>query len=154
LFCMSARSLNLVHLIGNLTRDPELRYTPKGSAVCDFGMATNRYWTTSEGERQEEAEFHNIVAWGKLAELCSQLLRKGRKVYIQGRLHTRTWDDEQGQRHWKTEVVAEEMIILDSNRVEDYATPGEKAPAPVTGEETSPDEGYDVAGDISGDVPL
>lgn len=117
---MSARSLNQVQLIGNLTRDPELRYTPKGAAVCDFGVATNRSWVTAEGESQEESEFHNVVAWGKLAELCSQLLRKGRKVFIQGRLRTRSWEDDSRQKHWKTEIVAEEMMILDSKRVEDF----------------------------------
>jgi len=134
---MSARSLNLVQLIGNLTRDPELRYTPKGAAVCDFGVATNRSWVTAEGGAQEESEYHNVVAWGKLAELCSQLLRKGRKVYIQGRLRTRSWEDASGQKHWKTEIVADEMIILDSKRVEDYGgeTPSVKPSEPSPSEE-------------------
>ena len=87
---MSSRSLNKVQLIGNLTRDPELRYTPQGTPVCTFGLATNRSWMPTDGkERQEEVEFHNIVAWSKLAELCGELLAKGRKVYIEGRLQTR-----------------------------------------------------------------
>lgn len=92
-----ARSLNRVQLIGNLTRDPELRYTPSGSAVCTFGIATNRTWTTDSGEKREEVDFHNIVAWRKLAELCSQFLTKGRKVYVEGRLSTRSWTGQDGQ---------------------------------------------------------
>src|SRR4030043_606577 len=103
---MASRSLNKVMLIGNLTRDPELRYTPSGTAVCTFGMATNRTWTTADSnERQEEAEFHRIVAWQKLAELCSQLLFKGRKVYVEGRLQTRNWTSADGQERTTTEVV-------------------------------------------------
>lgn len=110
------RSINKALIIGNLTRDPEMRYTPQGHAVTSFGVATNREWTTN-GERKEATEFHNVVAWGKLAELCSQLLAKGRKVYIEGRLQTRTWDDQNGVKHYKTEIVADEMVILDSRPV-------------------------------------
>jgi len=88
----SRASLNKVMLIGNLTRDPEMRYTPSGAAVCTFGMATNRYYTASDGEKKEETEFIKIVSWNKLAELCSQLLTKGRKVYVEGRLQTRNWE--------------------------------------------------------------
>lgn len=114
---MSARSLNKVMLIGNLTRDPELRYTPKGTAVCSFGLATNRSWMPSDAtERREETEFHRIVAWNKLAELCSQLLTKGRKVYIEGRLQTRSWESPEGEKRQSTEIVAEDMVILDSRR--------------------------------------
>lgn len=109
-----ARSLNKVQLIGNLTRDPELRYTPSGAAVCTFGMATNRSWTTDTGEKHEEPDFHNIVAWNKLAELCSQLLVKGRKIYVEGRLSTRSWTSQDGQQRSRTEVVIEDMILLDS----------------------------------------
>jgi single-strand DNA-binding protein len=85
-----ARSLNRAQLIGNLTRDPELRYTPSGTAVCSFSIATNRNWTTDTGEKKEEVEFHRIVAWNKLAELCSQFLTKGRKVFVEGRITTRS----------------------------------------------------------------
>ena len=114
---MSARSLNKVMLIGNLTRDPELRYTPNGAAVCSFRVATNRSWTPSDGgERKEETEFHRIVTWNKLAELCSQLLSKGRKVYVEGRLQTRSWETPEGEKRYSTEVVAEDMVILDSRR--------------------------------------
>ena len=91
-----ARSLNRVQLIGNLTRDPELRYTPQGTGVCTFGLATNRSWTTDTGDKKEEAEYHKIVAWNKLGELCSQLLSKGRKVYVEGRLSTRSWTGQDG----------------------------------------------------------
>jgi single-strand DNA-binding protein len=116
---MSSRSLNKVMLIGNLTRDPELRYTPQGSAVCSFGLATNRSWMPSEGgERREETEFHRIVAWNKLAELCSQLLTKGRKVYVEGRLQTRSWESPEGEKRQSTEIVAEDMVLLDSRRPE------------------------------------
>ena len=112
---MATRSLNKVILIGNLTRDPELRYTPSGTPVCSFGLATNRSWTTSgSSEKQEETEFHSVVAWSKLAELCAQLLAKGRKVYIEGRLQTRSWESANGEKRTKTEIVAEDMIILDS----------------------------------------
>ncbi len=109
-----ARSLNKVTLIGNLTRDPELRYTPAGAAVCTFGLATNRQWVTESGEKKEEVEFHRIVAWNKLAELCAQLLKKGRKVYVEGRLQTRKWQAQDGSERSSVEVVISDMIILDS----------------------------------------
>lgn len=114
-----ARSLNRVQLIGNLTRDPELRYTPNGTAVCSFGIATNRNWTTDQGEKHDEAEFHKIVAWNKLAELCSQFLVKGRKVFVEGRLATRTWQAQDGTPRTSTEVIISDMILLDSKRPED-----------------------------------
>ena len=111
-----ARSLNKVQLIGNLTRDPELRYTPNGNAVCTFGLATNRTWTTDSGEKREEVDFHRIVAWNKLAELCSQFLTKGRKVYVEGRLSTRNWTGQDGSQKSTTEVVIDDMILLDSKQ--------------------------------------
>ncbi len=114
---MSSRSLNKVMLIGNLTRDPEMRYTPNGAGVCSFGLATNRSWASGDGgERKEETEFHRIVAWNKLAELCAQLLTKGRKVYIEGRLQTRNWEGPEGEKRNATEIVAEDMVLLDSRR--------------------------------------
>lgn len=109
---MATRSLNKVLLIGNLTRDPELRYTPQGTAVSTFGVATNRSWTTDTGEKHEEAEFHTIVVWNKLAEICSQFLAKGRQVYIEGRLSTREWEAQDGTKRRTTEVVANEVIFL------------------------------------------
>jgi len=109
---MSTRSLNKVMIIGNLTNKPELRYTPQNHAVTSFGVATNRNWNDSDGQNQESTEFHNIVAWNKLAELCAQLLEKGDKVYIGGRLQTRTWDDQDGHKNYKTEIVCEDMLVL------------------------------------------
>lgn len=111
---MSTRSLNRVTLIGNLTRDPELKYTPTGTAVCTFGLATNREWTDSSGQKQEGAEFHRIVAWGKLGEICSQLLVKGQKVFVEGRLQTRQWKTQDGSDRQVTEIVIEEMIALNN----------------------------------------
>ena len=110
-----ARSLNRVQLIGNLTRDPELRYTPQGTAVCSFGMATNRSWTTESGEKRDEADFHRIVAWNKLAELCSQFLTKGKKVFVEGRLSTRNWNAQDGTQKTTTEIIISDMILLDSS---------------------------------------
>ena len=111
-----SRSLNKATLIGNLTRDPELRFTPQGAAVCTFSVATNRQWNTESGEKKEDVEFHRIVAWNKLAELCAQLLAKGRKVYVEGRLQTRSWDGKDGVKRSSTEIVISSMIILDSKR--------------------------------------
>lgn len=130
---MSVRSLNKVILIGNLTRDPELRYTPAGTAVCTIGLATNRTWTTQSGETKEETEFHRIVAWNKLAELCAQLMSKGRKVYVEGRLATHSWTGQDGSAKTTTEIVIEDMILLDSRKVikeEDGSKPAEPS-APV-----------------------
>jgi single-strand DNA-binding protein len=106
------KSLNKVQLIGNLTRDPELKYTPSGAAVATFTVATNRQWTTDQGEKKEVGDFHRIVAWGKLAEICGQLLKKGRKVYVEGRLQTRSWEAD-GVTKYMTEVVISDMILLD-----------------------------------------
>lgn len=136
---MASRSLNKVILIGNLTRDPELRYTPNGTAVCTFGLATNRAWTTQTGETKEETEFHRIVAWNKLGELCSQLLAKGRKVYVEGRLATRSWTAADGAQRTSTEIVIEDMIILDSKRVVREGEGGEMHGASgVDGEKQQP----------------
>lgn len=111
---MSVRSLNKVLLIGNLTRDPEIRHTANGASVASFGIATNKSWKTPEGEIQESTEFHNVVAWGKMAEICQQLLAKGMKVYLEGSLNTRSWEDDSGTTKYKTEVRLDEMILLDS----------------------------------------
>ena len=106
------RGLNKVILIGNLGRDPEVRFTPSGKPVTSFSLATNRNWVSADGERHDETEWFNVVAWGNLAEICNQHLSKGQKVYVEGRLQTRSWEDENGQKHFRTEVVANEMIIL------------------------------------------
>ncbi len=111
---MSARSLNKVQLIGNLTREPEMRYTTGGTPVVTFGLATNKSWKDQNGDVKEIAEFHNIVAWNKMAEICQQLLAKGMKVYIEGSLSTRSWEAEDGSTRYKTEVRVDDMILLDS----------------------------------------
>lgn len=108
--------LNKVMLIGNLTRDPEVRTTPQGTAVATFSLATNLRWTNQAGERQEKTEFHAIVAWRRLADIAGQYLHRGSKIYLEGRLQTRSWDDAQGQKHWRTEVVADNLIMLDRER--------------------------------------
>ena len=113
---MANRSLNKVMLIGNLTRDPDLKYTPSGTAVCNLGLATNRSWATKTGEQQEKVSFHRLVAWGKLAEICSQFLFKGKQIYVEGRLETRQWQEEDGHQRQTTEVVISEMIMLGSSR--------------------------------------
>lgn len=106
------RGLNKIMVIGNMGRDPELRYTPSGKPVTSFSLASSRSWTAPNGERREETEWFNVVAWGGLAEICNQKLFKSQQVYIEGRLHTRSWDDDNGQRHFRTEIVASDMIIL------------------------------------------
>lgn len=107
-------SLNKVLLIGNLTRDPELRSTSSGQSVANLGLATNRVWKDpATGERKEAAEFHNIVVWRRLAEIAGQYLRKGSKIFIEGRLQTRSWQDQSGNKKYMTEIVAENMQMLD-----------------------------------------
>lgn len=109
-----AKDLNKAMIIGNLTRDPELRTTPNGQQVASFGVATNRQWKNANGETQEQAEFHNIVVWGKLAEICNQYLSKGRRAYFEGRLQTQQWEGQDGAKKQRTEIVADDMILLDS----------------------------------------
>lgn len=108
-----SRGLNKVLIIGALGSEPEMRYTPSGKPVTSFSVAVSRGWRTSEGERKEATEWFNVVSWGNLAEICNQHLRKGSQVYIEGRLQTRSWDDSSGTKHFRTELVANEMIILD-----------------------------------------
>lgn len=110
------RGLNKVMIIGYLGRDPEMRYTPSGRPVTSFSVATSRTWTSAEGERREETEWFNVVAWGTLAEICKTHLSKNQQVYIEGRLQTRGWEDETGKKHFRTELVANEMILLGDRR--------------------------------------
>lgn len=105
--------LNKVMLIGNLTRDPEVRTTPQGVPVASFGLATNLTWKDQSGNRQTKAEFHNIVAWRKLGETCGQYLKRGSKVFVEGRLQTRSWDDQSGNKKYRTEIILDSMIMLD-----------------------------------------
>ena len=106
-------SLNKVMIIGNLGSDPEMRFTPNGNPVTSFRAATNRVFTTPEGERKEETEWFAVVAWGRLAENCNQFLTKGQRVYIEGRLHTNTWESQDGQKHSRPEIRANRVIFLD-----------------------------------------
>jgi single-strand DNA-binding protein len=119
---MASKSLNRVVLMGNLTRDPELKYTPQGTAVCTFGLATNRGWTTATGEIKEDVQYHRIVAWQKLAELCAQLLKKGRKVYLEGRIVYRTYTGKDGQERQSTEIIMSDFIVFDDRRTGDTVT--------------------------------
>jgi len=117
------KSLNKVQLIGNLTRDPELKYTATSLAICTFTIATNRSWTTSDtSEKKEEVDFTRIVSWSKLAEICGQLLKKGRKVYVEGRLSNRSYEDKEGVTKYISEVVINDMILLDSKPAGDATT--------------------------------
>lgn len=109
---MASRSLNRVMLIGNLTRDPELKYTPAGTAVCTFGIATNRSWTTNDGQIKEETQFHRVVAWQKLAELCGKLLSKGRKIYMEGRITYRTFTGKDNVQRTVAEIVLDDFIVF------------------------------------------
>lgn len=109
---MARGSVNKAILIGNLGDAPEIRYLPSGQGVANFRIATNRSWNDREGNRQERTEWHNIVAWGKLAEICEKYLKKGDAVYIEGRIETRSWEDNTGQKRYTTEVVAQEMTML------------------------------------------
>jgi len=109
-------SLNKAQIIGNITRDPEIHETKTGKKVCTIGVSTNRRWKNVDGEQKEAAEFHHVVCWGKLAELAEKFLKKGVKVFFEGRLQTRSWEDEAGQKHNRTEIIAQEMLILDWNK--------------------------------------
>lgn len=109
--------LNKVMIIGRLTRDPELKTTPNGTSVCQLGLATNYVYTNQQtGQKVEQVEFHNAVLWRKLAEIASQYLKKGRRVYIEGRLQTRSWDGQDGKKNYRTEIVVDNMIMLDGGR--------------------------------------
>jgi single-strand DNA-binding protein len=152
-----AGSLNRVMLIGRLTRDPELRFTPSGTAVCQLALATNRYGQDQSGERKEFTDYHDVVVWNqgnrKLAELCSQYLQKGRLVYVEGRLQTRSWDDQAtGQKRYRTEVNASDVQFLDSRQ--DGAPPagGGEQGAPAQRGGAAPFEG---GGDVDpDDIPF
>lgn len=113
------RSVNKVIIIGNLTRDPELKQTQNGQAVTTFGIATNREWITTGQERKKSTEFHEVVAWARLAEICNQYLRKGKLVYLEGYLKTRSWEAENGEKRFRTEIVLQDMIMLEKRAKEE-----------------------------------
>ena len=126
-----AGSLNKVILIGNVGRDPEMRYLQSGEPGTTFSLATNRRWSGQDGQPREETEWHNIVAWRKLAEQCNEYLSKGRKVYIEGRLQTRSWDGPDGQKRYRTEIVANTMMMLDQRPREGGTGLGDDREAPA-----------------------
>jgi single-strand DNA-binding protein len=140
------RSVNKVILIGNLTRDPELRQTPSGQAVCTFSIATNREWITRDGGKHSLTEYHDLVAWAKLAEICSTHLRKSKLIYVEGYLKTRSWEATDGVKKFKTEIVIQDLIILDRKDHTSYSS-----------EEFIPQEGMDTPagnGDIDANLGL
>lgn len=130
------QSLNRAELIGNVTRDPELKSLPSGQSVCSFSIATNQEWKDKEGNKQTRAEFHNIVTWGKLAEICASMLARGTRVFVAGRLQTRDWEGKDGTKHQRTEIVADEMIALSSLKAKE-----------TTIEQTTPKDSLDSYSD-------
>jgi len=161
---MATRSMNKAMLIGNLTRDPQLRYTGKGTPVASFSLATNRSWTPADGgERVEEVEYHNIVAWSKLAEICDQLLGKGDQVFCEGRLQTREWQGDDGQDRRTTEVVIDNMILLtsrsgkagdDSNYSGGSSSSKKSKSSKSAKSKAAPTDSVGDAEDISDDIPF
>jgi len=131
-------SLNRATILGNVTRDPDMKYTPNGQAVCHLGVATNRRWKTPSGEMQEKVEFHDVTLWRNLAEITSQYVKKGQKVYLEGRIETRNWEAPDGTKRQKTEIVADNLIML-SNKGDHSAS---VAPSPAS---TSEGAGVDKA---------
>ncbi len=132
-----ARSLNKVMIIGHLGRDPEMRYTPSGKPVTTFTVATGRLWKSSDGEQHSETEWFNVVAWGSLAERCKNYLSKGQQVYVEGRLQTRKWDDNEGTKHVSIEIVANEMLML-GERKDSYNNQNGDSSLPEETEEEFP----------------
>jgi len=146
-------SLNKVMLIGNLGRDPEVRFTPDGSPVATFSLATGEVWTDKSGTRQERTEWHNIVAWNKLADLAKRYLSKGRQVYIEGRIRTREWDDRDGNKRRTTEIIALQMVLLGSRPQGGEAATA--VPQPVQkGAPAEIDQGLGDAGITDDDIPF
>jgi single-strand DNA-binding protein len=148
-------SLNKVLLIGRLGKDPEIRYTPDGAPVANFSLATSDFWTDKGGTRQERTEWHNIVAWNKLADLSKRFLAKGRQVYIEGRLRTREWDDRDGNKRRTVEVIASQLVLLGS-RPEGMDSGGGSAPRPNTTRTPaeSSDESLGEPGITDDDIPF
>ena len=132
---MASRSLNRITVIGNLTRDPELKYTPAGTAVCTFSIATNRSWTTNDGQTKEEVQYHRVVAWQKLAELCGKLLNKGRKVFAEGRMTYRTYTGKDGIQRTIAEIVLDDFIVFGEGRKMTETGPTDKKVATISANE-------------------
>lgn len=143
-------SVNKVILIGNLGADPELRFTPAGRALVNFRMATSRQWTSRDGERQEETEWHRLVAWDKLAEICGKYLKKGMPVYVEGRIQTRSWEDQSGTKRYATEIVASDMRMLSSRHDSDSSGSGSSS----TSSSTAPPEDLPSTFEADDDLPF
>ena len=133
---MSSKSVNKCLIIGNLGGDPQLRHTTSGTPVCNFTVATNESWTNKEGVREERTEWHRVIAWRKLAEICHEYLRKGSPVYIEGKLQTRSWEDQSGHKHYCTEIIAGEMVMLGGGE----SAPAQQAPEEYPRSAESPNE--------------
>lgn len=133
-------TVNKVILIGRLGKDPELKYTPTGAAVAKFSVATNRVWKDDAGNVVEKTDWHLVVAWRKLGEIAGEYLKKGSPVYVEGRLETRSWDDPNGQKHWMTEVIAENFVMLGKKDERTAPGTGFQAPEPEAPPPASPDE--------------
>ena len=133
-------SVNKIIVIGNLGGEPEMRFTPSGRPVTSFNVATNWRYTTAEGERREETEWFNVVTWGKLAEQCNQFLNKGRLVYVEGRLHSHSWDSQDGQKHFRNEIIANRVSFLDRQAAAAAPSPGEKTVKSTGGDEIEPED--------------
>lgn len=151
------RSINKVFVIGNLTRDPEMRQTPNGQSVCTFGVATNREWITRDGRKLSSTEFHECVAWARLAEVCARYLKKGKLVYVEGYLKTRSWDTPEGIKRFRTEVIVQDMIMLEKRKKEDdeYIPQEGETPQPQPEEFAAPPPTAEGGGvSIEGDLGL
>ncbi len=130
--------LNRITIIGNMTRDPEVRTTPNGKSVASFSVATNRYWTDQNGQKQKEVEYHNVVLWTKLADVAGQYLHKGNKIYVEGRLRTREWTAQDGTKRTRTEIIGENMIMLGTRPAGTTGATGQVQTA--TADESGPQE--------------
>ena len=145
-------SVNKVILLGRLGQDPELKYTPGGSPVCNFSLATTESWTDKSGQKQEKTEWHRVVVWGKLAELCNQYLAKGRQAFLEGRLQTRAWDDKDGNKRYTTEILASTVQFIGgpsahANQNANVDTSYSQSPAPAQEYQISSDASF-AADDI------
>ncbi len=144
-----ANSVNKVILVGRLGRDPEVKYTPQGTPVAKFSLATDEQWTDKSGEKQRRTEWHNLVAWNKLAEICQKYLTKGKLIYVEGRLQTQTWDDNEGKKHSKTEIRIDNMVML--SPAAGGGEPGGGSPQPMRDSDASAEPAPDIRDD---DVPF
>jgi single-strand DNA-binding protein len=145
-------SLNKAMLIGHLGKDPEIRYTPEGTQVATFSLATSDNWTDKNGSRQERTEWHNIVAWTRLADLAKRFLSKGRQVYVEGRIQTREWNDRDGNKKRRTEIVASQIVLLGS-RPQNIDT-GQQLQEPAGKTYAEPEEAFGDAGITDNDIPF